>query len=145
MLNFIGCTVITYFVADYKQYFITSTKAHLKANRNSDTDREQAPSPLEMGSYFLLMWPKKMRTHEFPSPVLRDDNRQACKSLAHTRAQLPKNRSGRAWWTNLPHPPGPTERVWLGSNPRLRQWRLPGMMDDLEDLKPPFAFSQINN
>lgn len=44
-----------------------------------------------------------------------------------------------------PHPPGPTERVWLGSNPKLRQWRLPGMMDDLEDLKPPFAFSQINN
>lgn len=89
---------------------------HLKANRNSDTGGEQAPPlPLEMGSYFLLMWPTKMRTHEFPSPGLRDDNQQACKSLAHTRAQLPKNSSGGADEQISPHPPWTNRKslAWL--------------------------------
>lgn len=64
--------------------------------------------------------------------------------LIHTRAQIPKTRVLAEFGMKLSLWRS-TERVWLGSNPKMEQWRLPGMMDDLKDLKPPFASSQINN
>lgn len=138
-------TVITYFVADNKQCFITRTKMYLKTNSNSEALEELSEQVLSVllwkGLLPALTWHYKTGTKLLP-------NRRGPAGLP----TLPSFRKGLSHPEHAdlaePHPCTSLPRsrkslTWLKLNNETIEAARPDGW--LKGLKSPFASSQINN